>query len=340
VGGIAATPAAQGQIKDQYHVVQVEHFEVRPGVEFPAEYLRNLQQEISRQLLSSKVFENALEIGQQPLSVAAPVVRLSGMIHSYKEGSRAKRYLVGYGAGASEVDARVVFADAATGQQLAAGEVRAVLAAGLFGGKEEKVTQELAKQIVTQAKLMTRRRVPAAASASGNSGAEANGASAEQHTLVLDAKHWEDAEQKLDQEAAAGFQVVSFSLTGLRSAELELEKTAAPPDVYQYRWVRVRMANHLQKDVNKATADGFHASMHTLAWLGPYLSVLMEKSPIQSAKYEYLIAEPLRISSAQKDTETHESQGYTLLDEADAGGFHVLLFEKITETPATEETKK
>jgi hypothetical protein len=340
--GATSPPAAQGQIKDKFHVVQVDHFEVKAGVEFPAEYLKNLQEEISRQLVSSKVFENALQAGQQPASPGAPVIRLSGTIHNYKEGSRTKRYLVGYGAGASEVDARAVFSDAATGQTLVVQEVRAMLAGGLFGGKEEKVTQELARQIVTQSKLMTRRRLPAAGeSASSSSGAQGNAAPPEQHTLTLDSKHWEEAEEKLNREAAAGFQVVNFSLTGSKTAELELEKTAAPPDVYQYRWARVRLANHLQRDVNKATADGFHASIHTLAWLGSFLSVLMEKPPIPLvAKYEYLIAEPLRVSSAQKDTETRESQGYTLLDEADAGGFHVLLFEKVTETAVTEETKK
>ena len=34
------------------------------------------------------------------------------------------------------------------------------------------------------------------------------------------------------------------------------------------------------------------------------------------------------LSSAQKDLEKYQSQGYTLLDEAETGAIHILLFEK------------
>jgi hypothetical protein len=126
---------------------------------------------------------------------------------------------------------------------------------------------------------------------------------------------------------------VDFSLTGKSTADLALEKQAAPPDQYQYRWVHIHLFSHLQKEVNKATADGFHAVAQTLAGLGPYLTVLMEKAPGPATiHYQYLATEPMSMSHAQRDAETHQHEGYTLLDETEFGA-HILLFEKTSEEP-------
>ena len=55
--------------------------------------------------------------------------------------------------------------------------------------------------------------------------------------------------------------------------------------------------------------------------LGPYLTVLMQKLPAPaSVRYQYLVTESLLMSSAKKDTETHQREGYTLLDETELGG--------------------
>ena len=338
--GSAATPISQTEIKDKYHLAQVDQFEVKQGVEFPAEYLKNLQWEISKQLTDAKIFGEVLQPGQQPAHAEMPVIRLSGTIHNYRQGNRKKRYLAGFGAGAAEIDAQVTFLDGATGQQLVTEELRGVLTGGFLGGKAEQATQELARQVVTQAKLMLARRLPPPAEAgtasSDTAKSTAATAAADRHKLTIDAKKWSEGEQKLGQEAAAGYRVISLSLTGSFTADLELEKSAVPPDVYQYRWLHPRLATHLQKDVNKAAAEGFHASIHTLTVLGSCASVLMEKPPTPSAiRHEYVVAEPIRISSAQKDTEKHQGEGYTLLDETELGAMHILLFEK-----TIEEAKK
>jgi hypothetical protein len=93
--GAAGAPAGQGEIKDKYHVVQVDLFEVKKDVQFPPEYLKKVQEEISKQLVDAKLFEEVLQPGQQPARAEAPVLRLSGTIHNCKPGSRKKRYLGG-----------------------------------------------------------------------------------------------------------------------------------------------------------------------------------------------------------------------------------------------------
>jgi hypothetical protein len=85
---------------------------------------------------------------------------------------------------------------------------------------------------------------------------------------------------------------IVVSLTGKSTADVELEKLATPPDVYQYRWVHIRISTHLQKEVSRATAEGFHAFPQSLAVLVPYLTVLMEKPPGPSTiQYQYLVSD-------------------------------------------------
>jgi len=154
----------------------------------------------------------------------------------------------------------------------------------------------------------------------------------DRHIVMVDTKDWEEQQKKLEQEAAAGYRVVDFSVTGKSTANVELEKIASPSDVFQYRWVHMRVYTHLQKELNKATSEGFHVFPQTLTALGPYLTVLMEKSPGPSpVQYQYLVTEPLRISSAQKDAETHQREDYRLLDETEFVGVYILIFEKTTE---------
>jgi hypothetical protein len=329
--------ASSNLIKDKYHLAQVDTFAVKPGLDFPADYLKILQAEISKQLADAKIFAEILQPGQTPANPDQPVLRLTGTIHNYKQGSRGKRYVAGqFGAGNAEIDAQLTLTDAATAQALVVEDLRGILTGGVFGGDEAKVTQELARQIVTQAKLMLERKLPAPAEATPPAGAAVLIPATDRHTLTMDAKKWSEGEAKLSEESASGYRVAALSLTGSFTADLDLQKSAAPPAVFQYRWIHLRLATHLEKEVNKAAADGFHASPHTLVALGPYLTVVMEKSPTTSAPQpHYRVSETVRISNAQKDIATRQREGYTLLDEVEFVGIHILLFEK----PA-EEAKK
>ncbi|HWX94428.1 MAG TPA: DUF4410 domain-containing protein [Terriglobales bacterium] len=336
----AGTPDASASpnlIKDKYHLAQVDTFAVKSGLDFPPEYLKTLQAETSKQLADAKIFAEILPPGQAPANPDQPVLRLTGTIHNYKQGSRSKRYAAGqFGAGNAEVDAQLTLVDGATGQALVVEDLRAVLTGGVFGGDESKVTQELARQIAIQTKLILERKLPAPAEATPPAGAAVLIPATDHHTLTMDAKKWSEGEAKLGEDSSSGYRVASLSLTGSFTADLDLEKSAAPPAVYQYRWIHLRLATHLEKEVNQAAADGFRASPHTLVALGPYLTVVMEKPPtISPPRYQYRVSETVRLSNAQKDIATRQREGYVLLDELEFASIHILLFEK----PA-EETKK
>ena len=325
-------PPSQRSIREKYQTIQVDEFGVKQGIQFPPEYLKRAQDEIVKQLSDAKVMKEVLRNGQQPAQAGTPFLYLSGTINNYTPGSRSKRYVGFGGLGASEVDVQIFLLDGATKQKLQTEKLRAVLTGGVFGGSEDKISNELARRVVLQTRLMLNARVSPGGYQPATSDPAPVVSTQDRHILTLDTKDWEEQQKKLEQEAAAGYRVVDFSVTGKSTAAVELEKVASPSDVVQYRWVHMRTYTHLQKELNKATSEGFHVLPQTLTLLGTCLTVLMEKSPGPSpVQYQYLVTEPHRISNAQKDVEIHQREDYRLLDETEFYGVHILLFEKTTE---------
>src|ERR1700740_3684604 len=101
-------PAEQRLIRQKYRAVQVDEFVVKQGIEFPPEYVKKAQQEILKQLAPAKVFDQVWRTGQPPTQAGTPVIRVSGTVHNYDQGNRAKRYVGGpFGAGLPEVAVQI-----------------------------------------------------------------------------------------------------------------------------------------------------------------------------------------------------------------------------------------
>jgi len=146
-------------IREKYESIQVETFEVKPGVEFPSEYLAKAHEEMFKQLSDAKIVKEILRSGDARKDESAPIILLSGTINNYTPGSRPKRY-VGLGLGAAEVDAEIFLLDGRTKQRLQTERLRAVLTGGLFGGSEDKIANELARRVVLQTRYMLNGRIP------------------------------------------------------------------------------------------------------------------------------------------------------------------------------------
>ncbi len=139
------------------------------------------------------------------------------------------------------------------------------------------------------------------------------------------------AQQKLNAEAAAGYRVADFAVTGSKSADVTLEKSATPPQIYQYLLLHALMAGNLQKGLNKAAEDGYRLRPHTLSPFGG-MGLIMEKSPEPSkTRYQYRVHLTLRVSSAQRNVEEDQGKGYALVDTAELMNQHVVILEKAVE---------
>lgn len=129
-----------------YNAIEVDPFVPDRNVDFPADYQAALVDDIARE--TSLLFKTVIILrqGQQPPD-RYRVLRITGTITRFKPGSRGKRLFIGFGAGATVIDAEVEFADASTAQVLLYREMRGVTWTGVAGGDSKGAGESLARKI-------------------------------------------------------------------------------------------------------------------------------------------------------------------------------------------------
>jgi hypothetical protein len=163
--GLAQGAKADPALKGKYQRLEVDDFTVQEGIDFPADGLGVLRAEIVQELVHLRRFkqvsdkraaqpasETKTETAEPQANTPEPTLRLVGTITKYKPGSRAKRYLIGFGAGATKVVAHIKFVDAATGNVLFEKDVDGKVIIGFFGGESSGATRGLAKEVAKVAK--------------------------------------------------------------------------------------------------------------------------------------------------------------------------------------------
>lgn len=166
IGLLAAASAYAQNVDNQsgktkYQKIEISKFEIEQGVEkFSDESLNVMMAEIVEQLKnlnkfdsvaldSEKPKESQTTEGNQTESVKASsesTLRLVGTVTEFKEGSRAARYLIGFGAGKAKVKAHIKIIDSG-GAVLLEKDVDGNVVIGVFGGDSKGITRGLAKEI-------------------------------------------------------------------------------------------------------------------------------------------------------------------------------------------------
>lgn len=149
--------AANGQKKEsaqknQYQNIEVVRFDVKEGIDFPAEYLNGVMDQLVTELKNTKKFKQVFREGEAQTDAATSTIRLTGTVTQFKTGSRTKRYLVGFGAGKTKIVAHVKFVDKATGNVLFEKDVDGKVIIGVFGGESKGATRGVAKEVAKVAK--------------------------------------------------------------------------------------------------------------------------------------------------------------------------------------------
>lgn len=328
----ASQPAksAGNTVKDKYQVIEVGNFEIQKGVDLPPDYFAKLQDELVKQLTESQKFKAVLLPEQSPPAPDLAVLRLTGVVTGFKEGSRAKRYFVGFGAGTSQIFARAKYSDRATGQTVIEEEVIGTLKGGLFGGDSKNVLQDFAKALVTMTKLTLLKPLPPPVRESGLPVASAGPiAKTESTKLNLKAGDVDANEKELNALAVKGFRITNYTSTGEKTATLTLEKNADSLQSHTYRLLHTKLVGNLQKDLGKAAAEGYRFVPHTLAYLGGYFLVAEKPTTATSARYEYRVHVAMRVSNAEKDIKEDQARGFALADTAEMlQSMHMVILEK------------
>jgi hypothetical protein len=139
--------AADSKVKDKYKGIEVVRFEVKEGVQIPQDYLITLTEELVKQVTETKRFSDVMREGESPKDASASSLKLVGTVTEFKAGSRAKRYLIGFGAGKTTIKAHVKFLDRATGEVLFEADVDGKVVMGMMGGDSVGATRGLAKEV-------------------------------------------------------------------------------------------------------------------------------------------------------------------------------------------------
>lgn len=132
--------------------VAVEKFTVQEKVEFEEENLKNLMTELILALRETNKFQKVTYLDDKSEKPTEPTLKITGVITKYSKGSRAARYLIGFGAGATKVKAKVKFIDSVSGDVLLEKEIDGAVWIGLFGGKSDEAKSDLAKDITNLVK--------------------------------------------------------------------------------------------------------------------------------------------------------------------------------------------
>lgn len=158
MGATAALGFGQTGRSAPYAVVEVERFVAEQGVDFPPDYQIALVEDIIRE---TKRASKAIEIMREGEAIprGQAIMRISGTITQFKPGSRAKRYLIGFGAGSTVVKAHIKFTDAGSGEVLVEKDLKGLTWVGVAGGSSESAADRLGKHIVSAAKA--NRLIPA-----------------------------------------------------------------------------------------------------------------------------------------------------------------------------------
>lgn len=152
---------ATAPAKKIYKNIQVEKFTVKEGVEFTAENIAKISQNMVRALVKTKRFNQVSLVGADAASSTTavatadtadlPTLKLSGEIIMYNKGSQGARYLLGPFGGqkyATRVIAMVKFIDVKTGETVLEQTADGIVAGGFFGGDKDGANDGLSGEVV------------------------------------------------------------------------------------------------------------------------------------------------------------------------------------------------
>jgi hypothetical protein len=133
--------------KSAYSNVEISAFDVKKGIDVPQDFLDRLAKQLPHRLADTKKFKQVSSHGESPAGQNGPALQMTGTVVEFNSGSRAKRYLVGFGVGAADVVAHIKFTDTAKGETVFERDVTAKMTGGGFGGSINGVADELAREI-------------------------------------------------------------------------------------------------------------------------------------------------------------------------------------------------
>jgi len=143
----------------------------------------------------------------------------------------------------------------------------------------------------------------------------------DQQYVLLETVRTKTLAAEVNEVALKGFRV-KMAQADSESGRMELlmERTATPPDVFEYQLVATMSSKTKEKEMNAAAAQGFRVIPHTfMAKKGMTIFntesvVLMEKTPKSTKAYEYKMITGLRTATLEREIKGAVKDGWELID--------------------------
>lgn len=145
----------------QYKVLEISNFLMKSDEAVPPDHLYALVRDLAVELNKKTPFEKFVTNYTKGPSSAwiqsdpgadVPTLVLSGVITRYQRGSRAARYMVGFGAGKTRAYCVIRLVDKQTGEVLLERMENGSVSMGLFGGGSAGAMKELADDLAKAVK--------------------------------------------------------------------------------------------------------------------------------------------------------------------------------------------
>ena len=134
---------------EKYSILEITDLKNNLGPQVPAEAIRRVPDTIAEKVRGLNLFQTVNRIPSMTEGVPETnTLVLEGTIIEYETGSRALRYLVGFGAGKAYATVQLKAIDKATKEEIFRGNIAAEQSMGVFGGSFDEVIQKLVDESV------------------------------------------------------------------------------------------------------------------------------------------------------------------------------------------------
>jgi len=151
-----------------------------------------------------------------------------------------------------------------------------------------------------------------------------------QRFLLLATQKTSTMQEELGEASAAGYRILTGSPTSVTEMAIILEKVTTPPNNYEYLLLATSKTSTMQKELSEAASQGFRLIPSTMIsksrmFGDPEIVMLLEKGPVVSQGYDYLLLATTKTSTLQKEMSQAIEEGYEVVGMVSRGEHMVVL---------------
>lgn len=125
-------------------------------------------------------------------------------------------------------------------------------------------------------------------------------------------------QKEINEAAAQGYRIVIGAPTSGSEMTLFLSRDASAAEPYQYKLLATNRTGTMNKELNEAAAEGYRLIPSTMMPKASFMGgveivMVLEKSPKNTRRYEYLLLATNRTGTLQKEVTQATADGFVIV---------------------------